>query len=112
MGVIRADIHALMSAKFLETRPEIGLQILHQMTEMDIPIRIGESACYYNLPFFRHICLLPLNETTIIPQLPHYRTKDARITILCVLAKKVENAGRELCIVLQLVFLLMHIWNN
>ena len=59
VGVVRADIHALVTAKFLEPCPKIGLQILHQMTEMDIPVRIGECACNYNLPFFRHICLLP-----------------------------------------------------
>ena len=57
VGVIRADVNALVSTKFLETRPKIGLQVLDQMTKMDIPVCIGECACNDDFPFFRHICL-------------------------------------------------------
>ena len=61
MGVIRTDIDALVPAKFLETHPEICLQVLDQMTKMNVPVCVGECASNDDFPFFRHIALLPVN---------------------------------------------------
>ena len=41
VGVVGADIQALFAAHLLETDPDIGLDILHQVTDMDRSIGIG-----------------------------------------------------------------------
>jgi hypothetical protein len=40
MGVVGANIDAIMTAHFLEAYPEVGLQILNKMTDMDCTIGI------------------------------------------------------------------------
>ena len=54
VGVVGADIYALVAPQLLEPHPEIGLYVLHQMAKVDITIGVRQSARYNNLPFVSH----------------------------------------------------------
>ena len=41
VGVVGAEVSALMAAHFLKADPEISLQILDQMAEMNVAVGIG-----------------------------------------------------------------------
>ena len=43
MGVVGADIQAFMAAHALETHPDVGLDVLHQMAQMDGAVGIGQG---------------------------------------------------------------------
>ena len=44
MRVVRTYVVALMPAHFLKTRPDIGLQILYKVADMDRAIGVGQCA--------------------------------------------------------------------
>ena len=54
MGVVGANVDAIIAAKLLKTNPEIGLDIFDEMTEMNVAVRIRQRAGYDNFPIFRH----------------------------------------------------------
>ncbi len=43
VGVVRADVDAGVAAHLLEAHPEIGLQILHQVPDVDGTVGIGQG---------------------------------------------------------------------
>ena len=43
--VVRAHVHAFVAAHLLEADPEVGLDVLDQVAEVDVPVRVGERAC-------------------------------------------------------------------
>ena len=49
--VVRAHVHAFMAAHLLETDPEVGLDVLDQVAEVDVPVRVGERARDDNAAF-------------------------------------------------------------
>ena len=44
VGVVGADVPAVVTAHLLEPRPDVGLDVLDQMTDVDRTIGIGEGA--------------------------------------------------------------------
>ncbi len=44
VGIVGADIDRLPAPQLLETDPDIGLQILDQVAQVDVPIGIGQGA--------------------------------------------------------------------
>ena len=42
--VVGAHIHAVMPAQLLESHPDVGLDVLDQVSHMDRPIGIGQGA--------------------------------------------------------------------
>jgi hypothetical protein len=42
--VVGADIYATMTAEFLKTDPDIGLQVLHQVSDVDMAVGIRQCA--------------------------------------------------------------------
>ncbi|ASV72940.1 hypothetical protein THTE_0338 [Thermogutta terrifontis] len=40
MCVISADVNASMTAQLLKTHPDVRLDVLHQMADVDGPIRV------------------------------------------------------------------------
>ena len=54
MGVICTDIMARMPPHLLEPCPDVGLDVFHQMTEMDWTIGIGEGASDENMAGLSH----------------------------------------------------------
>ena len=44
VGIVGADVVTLMATHFLETSPDVGLDVLHQMTEVDGAISIRQGA--------------------------------------------------------------------
>ena len=53
--VVRADINAVVSAKLLETHPEVRLYVLHKVPEMYVAVGIRQRAGNYDSSFFRHV---------------------------------------------------------
>ena len=49
MSVIGTDVGTLMTTLFLETNPDIGLDILHQMAQMDGAVGVGQGTGDENL---------------------------------------------------------------
>ena len=49
VGIIGAEVTAGVPLHFLETDPEIGLQVFHKMPDMNVAIRIGQSGGNQNL---------------------------------------------------------------
>ena len=43
MCIVGTDIGAIMPAQFLEAGPDIGLYVLHQVSDMDRPVGIGQG---------------------------------------------------------------------
>ena len=54
VGVVGADIYALVAPQLLEPHPEIGLYVLHQMAKVYVTVGVRQSARYNNLPFVSH----------------------------------------------------------
>ena len=52
MGVIGAHVAAVMAAQFLESDPDVRLDVLHQVANMDRPVGIGQGAGDQNCAFF------------------------------------------------------------
>ena len=50
VSVITTNINALVSLQFLEPDPNVGLNVLHQMADVDRAIRIGEPGGGKDLP--------------------------------------------------------------
>ena len=44
VGVVGADVMAFVPAQFLEPHPDVGLDVLHQMPEMDRAVGVGQGA--------------------------------------------------------------------
>ena len=44
VSIVGADIQAFMAAHALETHPDVGLDVLHQMAQMDGAVGIGQGA--------------------------------------------------------------------
>ena len=44
VGVVGADVHALVPVHLLESHPDIGLDVFHQMAEMDGAVGVGQGA--------------------------------------------------------------------
>jgi hypothetical protein len=42
--VVGADVDAVMPAQLLEAHPDVGLDIFHQMPQMDRPVGVGQRA--------------------------------------------------------------------
>lgn len=42
--VIGADVDALVAAQLLESHPDIGLDVLDQVTDVDVAVRVGQSS--------------------------------------------------------------------
>jgi hypothetical protein len=49
VGVVGADIHTPPPAEFLEPDPDVRLQILDEMSDMDMPIGIRQGAGHKEL---------------------------------------------------------------
>ena len=45
MSVVGADVDAFVAAQFLKTDPDIGLDVLHQMAQVDGAVGVGQSGC-------------------------------------------------------------------
>ena len=54
MRVVGTHVDAVMPPQFLETHPEIGLDILHQMTQMNVTVGIRQRARNDNLSLLGH----------------------------------------------------------
>jgi len=52
VSVIGAEVEALIAADFLEADPDIGLEVLDQVSYVNWAICIGQSRCYDD--FARH----------------------------------------------------------
>ena len=48
MGVIRADVVTFMAAHFLKAHPDVGLDVLHEVAQMNGAIGVGQGAGYQN----------------------------------------------------------------
>jgi hypothetical protein len=44
VGVVRADVDRAVAGEALEAGPDVGLQVLHQVAEVDVPIGVGQGA--------------------------------------------------------------------
>ena len=44
VGIVGADIQAFMAAHALEAHPDVGLDVFHQMAQMDGAVGIGQGA--------------------------------------------------------------------
>ncbi len=44
MRVVSAKVTAVASQCFLETHEDVGLEVLHQMPQVDVTVRIGQGA--------------------------------------------------------------------
>ena len=55
MRVVGADIDAPPPAEFLEPHPDVGLQILDQVSDVDMAVGVGQGAGNEDLP---HDCWL------------------------------------------------------
>ncbi len=64
VGVVRADINALIAAMLLEAHPHIGLDVLKHMAKMDGTIGIGQGAGDEDLAWLGHGARL-LDETEV-----------------------------------------------
>lgn len=56
MSIVGADIEAFVAAHFLESGPEVRLEILDKVSDMYITVSVGQSGGGYNSPFFVHAC--------------------------------------------------------
>ena len=45
VGVVGTDVDAVVPAHLLKPHPEIGLNVLHQMSQVDVPVGIGQGGC-------------------------------------------------------------------
>ncbi|MCY1421529.1 hypothetical protein D9M71_371870 [compost metagenome] len=54
VGVVRADIHALVAAMFLEAHPHVCLDVLEHMAKVNGTIGIGQGAGDENLTWLGH----------------------------------------------------------
>lgn len=54
MRIIGTDVPALMAAQFLEAHPNVGLDVLQHMTQMNRTVGIGQGAGNENLASRRH----------------------------------------------------------
>ena len=54
VGVVRADVDALVAAQFLEAHPHVGLDVLEHMAEVNRTVGVGKGAGDENLAGFRH----------------------------------------------------------
>ncbi len=54
MGVVRADINALVAAVLLETHPHVGLDVLEHVAKVNGTIGIGQGAGNENLAWLGH----------------------------------------------------------
>ena len=52
VGVIGANPNAVIPLKFLQADPNVGLNRLHQMAQMDVSIGVGKCACDKNFALF------------------------------------------------------------
>ena len=53
--VVRADVDALVPAQLLEAHPEVGLDVFHQVPEVDVTVRVRKRARNdYASLLFRH----------------------------------------------------------
>jgi len=48
MGVVRTDVVTFMATHFLKTHPDIGLDVLHEVAQMNGAIGVGQGAGYQN----------------------------------------------------------------
>jgi len=48
VSVLGADVVGLMSSQALKTRPDISLDILHQMSQVNRAVSVGQGAGYEN----------------------------------------------------------------
>ena len=62
--VVCADVDALMAAKLLETNPKVGLNVLDQVAEMDVTVRVrkragddNSSLTHYGGNYIKNSCL-------------------------------------------------------
>ena len=46
--VVRTDIDAAVPSQFLKSDPDIGLDVLDQMPQMDVTVGIWQCGCYEN----------------------------------------------------------------
>jgi hypothetical protein len=51
MSIIGTKIAAVVAPQFLESYPNIRLYVLHQMTQVDRPIGVGQGRCHQNSAF-------------------------------------------------------------
>ena len=49
VGVVGANVVALLSTTFLKTHPNVGLDVLKKMTQMNGAVGIRERACHQNV---------------------------------------------------------------
>jgi hypothetical protein len=54
VGVITAEVATVVSAELLEADPEVGLEILDEMAEMDARVDIRQSTRHENLASLFH----------------------------------------------------------
>jgi hypothetical protein len=68
MRVVGADVPALMAAHFLEAYPDVGLNVLDQMTEVDCAVGIRQGGSDENLAC--HWALAQRGKGGILPKRP------------------------------------------
>ena len=44
VGVVGADVPAVLTAHLLEARPDVGLDVLHQVADVDRAVGVGQGA--------------------------------------------------------------------
>jgi hypothetical protein len=49
VSVVGADVEALMAAQFLETHPDVCLDVFHEMAKMNMAICVGQGGSDENL---------------------------------------------------------------
>jgi hypothetical protein len=50
--IVGADVDTFIAAHFLETNPEIGLNILYEMSDVDIAVGVGKRTGNYYTSHF------------------------------------------------------------
>src|SRR5271157_1131384 len=57
VGVVRAHVPALVAAHLLEPHPEVGLEVFHEMPQVDVAVGVGKCRGHENCARFFHAML-------------------------------------------------------
>ena len=59
VGVVGADVDAAVPAELLEADPDVGLEVLDQVADVDVAVGVGQGAGDQN-PSCAHAVLFPV----------------------------------------------------
>jgi hypothetical protein len=91
--VVRANIDAAMTAELLKSDPNVGLQVLYQMPDVDMAVGIGQSACDQN---FSHNKFFSAGNAAAAERKQKQRNSSiAQINVVIVLIIKTLHCNRR-----------------